>query len=228
MEKPKFSIILNLYDPTRWQRQMTYACLIAIRRFTDEPYEIIVVDNEPITDIVKDDPYGRINLDRKKVIVNKKNKTVYKSFNQGAKLAKSDILIFMHNDVFCVEKTLNNLVTYLDRGFDVAYPIPIALTREQVLDVYNSDPMEIKMGWRDTGCMAIEKESFERVGKWDERYHMIGEKEMYGRFNRFGLKEIANTNSFITHMCAINNYSKDDKLYNKQMAEDAKLSEEII
>jgi len=225
--KPKFSIVLNLYDPTKWQRQMTYACLIAIRRFTDEPYELIIVDNEPISDIVADDPYGRIKIERDRVIVNKKNQTVYRSYNQGAEIAKSDILIFMHNDVFVVERTLNNLVDYIDKGFDVAYPIPIALTREQVKEIYNSDPMDIKFGWQDTGCMVIRKDAFEKVGKWNEKFHMMGEKEMYIRMGKAGLKEIATTNSLITHMCAINNYSKDDTTYNNQMIEDSKLSESL-
>jgi len=212
-----FSVILNLYDPTRWQRQMTYACLIAIRRFTDMPYELIVVDNEPITDIMKDDPYDKIKID--KLIVNEKNQTVYKSYNQGSEIASDDsnCLIFMHNDVFVVERTLNRLNDFIQNGYDVAHPIPVALTREEVLGTYEGKG---EVGWRDTGCMAINKEAFLRIGRWDQRYHMQGEREMYDRINEAGLKEIVRTDALITHMCAINNYSKDEKLYQKEMKED--------
>ena len=116
-----------------------------------------------------------------------------------------------------VEQTLNKLYDYIKKGYDAAYPIPIAMTRKQVLDLYAG---ERSMGWRDTGCMAIDKDAFYRIGKWNEKYHMQGESEMYRRMGEHKLAEIDQTDTLITHMCAINNYSKDEEEYQKQMKED--------
>jgi hypothetical protein len=47
-----FSVILNRWDMTKVSAHMSMACLAAIRKFTDEPYEIIVVNNTSTTEYV--------------------------------------------------------------------------------------------------------------------------------------------------------------------------------
>jgi GT2 family glycosyltransferase len=215
------SIILNLYDPTFWQRQMSMACLAGIRKFTDPPYEIIVVDNEPkfpIRDEYKVlEPYVYIK--------NAVNKTCYESYNQGAEVAKYDNLVFMQNDVFVHERTINKLVEYL-KDYDVAYPQQLPLPREQVKLIYDK-PEEVNFGWRDAGMLAITKEAFQKTGGWDGRYkNLLGDKAFYERIADAGLNETCMTNAIITHIMGANNWSKDKQLYETEMSYDANLKGE--
>jgi GT2 family glycosyltransferase len=215
------SIILNTYSPSKWQRHMDMACLAAIRKFTDPEYEIIVVDNEPKFPI-RDD-YGV--LEPYKLIVNKKNRNVYQSYNQGAKEARGEYLVFIQNDVFCNERTINKLCEYL-KVFDVAYPQQIELSREKIKEIYATEDGELTSGgWRDAGMLAITREAFDKTGGWDERYHnLLGEKAFYSRIDEMGLSWISQTNAIITHIMAANNLSKPDELYKKEMEHDAKIN----
>ena len=213
------SIILNAYDPTFWQRQMTMACIAGIRKFTDQPYELIVVDNElkfPIRDEYKVlEPYTHI--------VNEVNKTCYESYNQGAEVAKGEYLVFMQNDVFVHERTINKLVDYL-KDYDVAYPQQIPLHREQVKELYeNHEPM---FGWRDAGMLAITRKAFDKTGGWDGRYrNLLGDKAFYLKIGDAGLSEVCTTDAIITHIMGANNWSKDKELYDNEMNYDANLEQ---
>lgn len=211
------SIILNAYDPTQWQRHMTMACLAAITKFTDPEYEIIVVDNEPKFPI-RDDykvlaPY--------KHIVNDINRTCYESYNQGAAEAKGDHLMFIQNDVFVHEQTINKLSKYLEE-FNVAFPQQVPITRQQVIELKTNDHPDF--GGRDAGLLAITKEAFARTGGWDERYrNLLGEAAFYARIDEAGLSWTSQTNAIITHIMAGNNLSKPKELYDEEMAHDAQL-----
>lgn len=215
-----FSIILNSYNPTRAHLHMTMACLAAIRKFTDEPYEIIVVDNTPELQIRDDykvlQPYT--------LIQNQKNHTVYESYNQGAAVAKYDKLFFIQSDVFVHERTLNKLAVYLDE-YDMVFPQQVPISREDVKKVYEvEDGQEAHIGWRDAGLLGITKEAFNRAGGWDGRFkNLLGEKAFFLRCDDAGVGWTCQTNAFITHIMAGNNLTKEDGLYNEEMDYDAKL-----
>lgn len=215
-----FSVILNAYDTDKAQRHMTMACLAAIRKFTDPPYEIIVVDNEPQWAIR--DEYKVLNID-KLIEVNPKL-TVYESYNRGAKEATTDKLMFIQSDVFVNEKTLNKLSIYLD-SWDMAFPQQVPLNRKDVKKIYKTkDGGETHIGARDAGLVAITKEAFYRAGEWDGRFrNLLGEKAFFNRCDDAGVSWTDHTNAFITHIMAGNNLRKPDKLYNSEMDFDAKL-----
>src|SRR6266436_3974656 len=103
--QPEFSVILNAYDTNMAQRHSTMACLAAIRKFTDMPYEIILVDNAKFAEVR--DEYSVLNIDQKIEIP---LTTVYDSYNIGTKYTKSSIFMFIQNDVFVHERTLNKLL----------------------------------------------------------------------------------------------------------------------
>lgn len=214
------SIILNAYDTNQAQRHMTMACLAAIRKFTDPPYEIVVVDNEPQWPIRDEynvlSPYQYLVYDPKL--------TVYKAYNVGAGAASGDILVFMQNDVFVHEQTINKLVKYLVE-YDVAFPQQIPLKREQILELYRNPLPEF--GWRDAGMLAITKSAFAKTGGWDGRYrNLLGEAAFYNRMDKAGLTWTCQTDAIITHIMAGNNLQKDKELYDEEMAHDATLLKE--
>lgn len=218
--RPEFSIILNAYDTDKAQRHMTIACIGEIVRFTDQPYELIVVDNEPkwpIRDDYKVFPeYRTVVLDPKL--------TVYGSYNVGADKARAAKLMFIQSDVFVHERTLNKLSAYLDR-WDMAFPQQIELSREdtqKVAAVEDGEPTHI--GWRDAGLVAITKDAFIRAGGWDPRFrNMLGERAFFQRCDDANVDWTDRTNAFITHIKAGNNLKKPEELYADEMSFDAKL-----
>ena len=218
--EPKFSVILNAYDCSQAQRHMTMACLAAIRKFTDGPYEIIVVDNEPkfaIRDEYKVlQPYKLIEVSPKE--------TVYGSYNIGARAATTDALMFIQSDVFVHERTLNKLLIYLGE-WDMAFPQQVPISRADVKGIYKlRDGRTTHIGGRDAGLVAITREAFERAGGWDGRFrNLLGEKAFFQRCDEAGVSWTDHTTAFITHIMAGNNLLKEAGLYNEEMAFDADL-----
>lgn len=218
-----FSIIWNAYSPTKAHVHMAMASIASVRKFTDGDYEIIVVDNAPIHRI-RDD-YGV--LAPFTLIENQENRNVYESYNQGAAVAKGEYLVFIQQDVFCNERTINKLVKYLETH-DVAYPQQIELTRERVKELYEvPDGQETSGGWRDAGMLAITREAYDKSGGWPEEFHnLLGEAAYYQKIDAAGLTWTCQTNAIITHIMAGNNLLKEEGEYNEQMAHDAKLLKE--
>ncbi len=216
-----FSIILNAYDTDKAQRHSTMACLAAIRKFTDPPYEIIVVDNEPILPIR--DEYNV--LQPYKLITVTPKQTVYESYNLGAANATTDYLFFIQNDVFVHERTLNKLMVYL-KDWDMVFPQQIPISRQDVEAIYKLEDGEMaSIGQRDAGLLGITREAFESVGGWDGRFrNMLGEAAFYHKCSK--LRWIDRTNAFITHIMAGSNLRKEDSIYNEEMDFDAELLKE--
>lgn len=220
---PKFSVILNCYDTDKAQRHMSMACLAAIRKFTDMPYEIIVVDNEKQWELR--DEYDVLRIDKKiEIPLN----TVYESYNIGARAAKGDAFMFIQSDVFVHELTLNKLYKYLGE-WDMAFPQQVPISREDVKTIYKNgrDGKETHIGARDAGLVAITREAFERSGGWDGEFrNLLGEKAFFQRCDETGISWTDRTNAFITHIMAGNNLRKDDELYAEEMSFDAQLGTE--
>lgn len=218
--KPEFSIILNAYDTDKAQRHMTIACIGDIVRFTDQCYELIVVDNEPQW-AIRDD--YKVFPKYKTITINPK-KTVYESYNIGAKVAKSDKLMFIQSDVFVHERTLNKLSIYLNK-WDMCFPQQIELSRYDTLEVMTTpDGEQAPIGWRDAGLLAITKKAFTKAGGWDGRFHnLLGEKAFFQRCADVDVSWTDQTNAFISHIKAGNNLRKTAELYNDEMDFDAQL-----
>lgn len=214
-----FSVILNRYDLTKVQCHMSMACLAAIRKFTDEPYEIIVVNNGSVHSIRDEykvlQPFKEITVE---------NKNVYECYNIGARAASGDALMFIQNDVFVHERTLNQLYTYLGE-WDVAFPQQVPLSRKDVKEICRlRTGRTTHVGQRDAGLLAITRQAFERSGGWDERYrNLLGEAAFYQRIDNSGLSWTDRTNAFITHIMAASNLAKDETLYNEEMDHDSQL-----
>lgn len=85
-------IIIPVYNQTR----LTLACLVSIRRFTDD-YRLIIVDNaseEMAYALVKDE----LRFHPHVVIRNNQNLGFVKATNQGIALSKAPYVVFLNND----------------------------------------------------------------------------------------------------------------------------------
>lgn len=218
-KKEMISIILNSWAPLKSQRHMDIACIADIRRFTDAEVEIIIVDNDH-THRFRDD-YGV--LAPYTIIENKQNENAYRSYNIGAEVAHGDKLMFIQNDVYVHERTIDKLAVYLDT-WDIAFPQQIELSREQVKQLYKTpDGGEAPFGQRDAGLLAITREAFDKIGGWCEEYHnLLGEAAFYQKIDKT-LSWTDRTNAIVTHIKAGTNLSKDSELYNKEMEHDAEI-----
>lgn len=220
----QFSVILNTYDTDKAQRHMTIACVAAMTKFTDAPFELIVVDNEPQWPI-RDD-YNVFDID--KVIDITPKKTVYESYNIGADTATTPYLFFIQNDVFVHDRTLDKLMVYLKNGYEMVFPQQHNTSREDALGVMNTPDGELTdIGQRDAGLMGITREAFERAGRWDGRFrNLLGEAAFYAKCGNANVNWTDRTNAFITHIMAGNNLRKSRELYNEEMGFDAELLKE--
>lgn len=218
----KYSIILNTYDTDKASRHMTMACLAAIRKFTEPPYELIVVDNEPTLAIR--DEYNALQLE--KVIEVTPKVTVYESYNLGAAQATTDYFFFIQSDVFVHEGTFDKLFSYFSE-FEMVFPQQVPITRDDVKQIYDiKAPALAHIGQRDAGLIGITRGAFDRAGGWDGSFHnLLGEAAFFYRCDAAGVGWVDRTNAFITHIMAGNNLRKNPELYNEEMAHDAKLLE---
>ena len=214
------SVILNAYDITRVQRHMTQQCMACIRKYTDGPYELIIIDNDPTLEF-----YREYETHLPEIYYEATPKlNVYEAYNLGAALASGDKLMFIQNDVFVHERTIDKLAAYLDE-WDVAFPQQYPITRAEMSAVLSTpDGQKTVVGQRDAGLLAITREAFDKSGGWDDRYHnLLGEAAYYSKIDAAGLSWTDQTNAVVTHIMAANNLAKDTELYNKEMEHDASI-----
>ena len=143
------SIIVSCLNNSKTHCHMSMLCLDHIVKFTDPPYELIIVDPSP-KESIRDD-YKTLGLPQFKIdppeygIKTQENVTWMKlkddpgytaGMNIAAKRAEGDVLVFIQNDVFVREGWLNGLLYYVNKGFDVVYPDQAPRDRQYVLDSY--------------------------------------------------------------------------------------------
>lgn len=228
--KPKVSIIYCLFDFSRTLRHMTMASLANIRRFTDEPYEIILVDNVPEIDGQKvhhklRDDYFVLRLDEMKIKVNQKDHGYYKSLNEGAKLATGKYLCFIQPDVFVHEGWLEGMAYYLDNDLgDVVWPDQFPSTREWIKESYTASYEDsMNKGGKEAGCLMITREMFDKSGGWDDRlFNEYGEAAFFNRLDKAGARPVYTNKSLITHITAGTRYTMWDEHPDIHVADMAK------
>mgnify|MGYP001609226037 FL=1 len=102
VSQPKASIIIVVLN----NAQLTFKCLKSIKKQTNLPYEIIIVDNNS-------DKETKIFLSRvkgAKIITNSENQGFAKACNQGAKIALGEYIVLLNNDTEVLENWLLELV----------------------------------------------------------------------------------------------------------------------
>lgn len=225
----KTSIIVTCFNNTRTQTHMSMLCLDHIRKFTDFPYQLIVMDPDPKFPI-RDD-YKTLQLDKEHDALwlrPKPDPGYTKCMNMGAKEATGDVLVFMQNDVFVHENWLEGMLWYIRKGWEAVFPDQVPRDREYIRATYGrhyDDPESLK-GGRDAGLLMITAEAFKRTGGWNEDLGLLCEKDFYDRMNTAHVFWTDTNKVLITHIMAATNLHQldtDPDAYNKRMDHDAKL-----
>ena len=174
----KTSIVVLTYN----QLSYTKLCLESVRRYTNVPYELIVVDNGSTDGTVewlktRDDILLKLN---------DKNAGFAGGCNMGIAMANpgNDILL-LNNDTYVTENYLFNLQTALHSAADVGAVAPLgALPDERPFEYqeisklheqakrYNvSNPLKWERVLKLIGfCLLIKRSALEKTGCLDERF----------------------------------------------------------
>lgn len=222
------SIIVSCFNNSRAATHMSMLCLDHIRKFTDPPYELIVVD--PIPKFLIRDDYHTLHLEdypNSHWLKLNYDPGYTGGMNLGAELAHGEVLVFIQNDVFVREGWLKDMMWYIENaGLEAVWPDQVPRDRRYVLESYarpHNHPDAMK-GGRDAGLLMITKEAFERTGRWNEQMSLLAEKDFFHRMSLAHVRAADTNKVFITHVMAATNLDlldNDPDEYNRRMKADA-------
>lgn len=193
----------------------TKACIDSIYRFTNQPYELIIVDNGSTDETLK---YLK-KLSDIKLICNKQNKGFAAGCNQGMKIAKGTQILLLNNDTIVSHNWLFNLLQALNSDSQVGMVGPLSnmTLPKQLYQVNYSNGTEyhefaLKHNIHDTSkwkpatilsgfCLLFKRKVMEQIGEMDEQY-MIGNYEDADycyRASRCGFRLLIAGDTFVHH-----------------------------
>ena len=179
----KTSIIVVTYNQLDYTRQ----CVNSIRLLTDEPYELIFVDNAS-RDATPDYLRSLEKADDVTLILNDQNCGFPAAVNQGLERATGDNILLLNNDTIVTTGWLRRMLDVLHSSDDVGLVGPVSNSV--------SGPQQVAVGYRhlneldgfawDWGrqhrgrqaeidrlvgfCLLFKREVVERIGTLDERF----------------------------------------------------------
>lgn len=173
------SIIIPTYNGLTLLKE----CIDSIRRYTETPYEIIVIDNGSTDGTV--DYCGEERL----LFVSLPDNAGFPvACNLGMRMASGDTLLLLNNDVVVSHHWLSNMLkclesmshvgivgpmtNYVSGRQKVAYPYSdLAEFHRLAKEVNISDPVKWKGADRLVGfCLLFKREVMERIGYLDEQF----------------------------------------------------------
>lgn len=192
-------IVIPLYN----QLPFTRRCLSTLRRETDGPFRLILVDNGS-TDGTREFLDGFPDAE---VVVNDRNAGVAAAWNQGVRLSTGRWIVFLNNDTVLPGGWLRRLVSFCERE-DVSVASPSMREGEINYDLekYAEDfvrAMERRKRMRiaDGACFAVERRVFDEVGLFDELFFPASfeDADFFRRARNAGFRIAVTGASFIHH-----------------------------
>jgi GT2 family glycosyltransferase/acetyltransferase-like isoleucine patch superfamily enzyme/2-polyprenyl-3-methyl-5-hydroxy-6-metoxy-1,4-benzoquinol methylase/Tfp pilus assembly protein PilF len=116
------SIIILGYN----QLELTKSCLDSIARFTDEPYEIIIVDNGSNNETIEYFKQYKDNRDNVQVIFNGENRGYAGGNNQGMALARGEYVLLLNNDTVVTDGWLTRMLAIFKNHPEVGLVGPMS------------------------------------------------------------------------------------------------------
>lgn len=205
------SIILVTHNQLEYTRQ----CLNSIRFRTDEPYELIVVDNGS-TDGTADYLQAQTDV---KWILNPDNRGFPAAANQGLRAARGTQLLLLNNDTIVTTGWLRRMLDamFSDSRIGLVGPVSNSVSGLQQISVNYSDLSSLDgFAWergklqgsqrqdldRLVGfCLLIRRELCERIGLLDERFGIgcFEDDDYCRRARNAGFRTIVALDSFVHH-----------------------------
>jgi GT2 family glycosyltransferase len=195
----------------------TRECLESVRRFTSEPYELILVDNGSSDGTAE---YLQ-RLTGVKLVRNKTNGGYSRGNNQGIALSQGEYVVFLNNDTVVTADWLEKLLTCLksDSRIGAAGPKTNSLGNQwQVIKnpPYRnisemhlfaqgfgaSNPAKWKsMPWLSGFCLVTTRRLINQIGGFDERFGLglCEDNDFCLRIRKAGYRLICAGDTFIHH-----------------------------
>lgn len=155
-------------------------CIQSIQKYTDTPYEIIVVDGGSTDGSVE---YCRQQQVR--FISTPSSRGFTRSYNLGLHLGSGDALLLLNNDVVASPRWLSNLLNclYSSEEIGIVGPVTRPTSSKQMADMPTNTPkhsaeminLPDSRKWQSVErlagfCFLIKRELVERIGFLDEQF----------------------------------------------------------
>lgn len=211
----------SIIIPTRNQLELLKQCIESILAYTDEPYEIIVIDNASTDGTA--DYLKTIQSRNVRYRIFENNLGFAGGTNQGLKIARGKYLLLLNNDTVVTKNWLKNLLHCLDSNDNYGFVGPLTnyISGDQQIDTdyetiadmhhfaeqfNHSDPLK----WKTTGrlpafCLLMKRTLFERLGYLDEAFEIGNcEDDDYNfRAKLLGQKLVIAGDTFIHHVGSV-------------------------
>ncbi|MCG7410881.1 glycosyltransferase family 2 protein [Paenibacillus sp. ACRRX] len=213
---------------TRNQFHLTVLCLESIRKYTPQPYEIIVVDNGS-TDLTT--TYLKIQLDIT-LICNEDNAGFAAGCNQGLAAATGDNILFLNNDTVVTPHWLTSMLEVLYSSPDIGMVGPLTnySSGHQIIPVTYTDLLDLNQFAHEHAaryqgsttevrrligfCMLVRRKVLDEVGGFDELYGLgnFEDDDLCLRVAHAGYRLFIANASFIHHVghATMNDIKKDN------------------
>ncbi len=175
--------LTSIIIPTYNGLPLLISCIESIRKYTDVPYEIIVIDNG------SSDGTDAYCIREGIIFVSlPANEGFPKACNLGMKIAQGDYLLLLNNDVTVTRSWLSNMLAAAESASDVGLvgPVTNEASGMQKVDVSFRDLDEFERiaavnNRSDAGrwipakriigmCLLVKRELTQRIGYLDEAY----------------------------------------------------------
>jgi len=167
---PQVSVVIPVYNQVHYTKQ----CVSSIARWTDVPYELVIVDNAS-TDGTEEF-LSRLDA---KVITNPSNLGCAKAWNQGIQASQGKVIGILNNDMVLTPGWLSGLLRFMDnKGHGIVSPAAREGPLDYDLDEYAAEFVKTcANATRPTiygACMLIHRKVFDRIGLFDEGFSYGG------------------------------------------------------
>lgn len=206
-------------------------CIESIRKYTDTPYEIIVVDNGSTDGTLEYCKHNSVNL-----VSLPFNRGFPVACNYGLRIASGDAIMLLNNDTLATRNWLKNMLNCLYSSNEIGLVGPVSnyisgkqqITEpftnvKEIARKYNTqDPSKWIPTKRIVGmCFLMKREVFNRVGLMDERFspgHFEDDDYCY-RARQKGFKLMIAGDCFVFHHGSAS-FKKEEESYVKSLLED--------
>ena len=212
MKKKMTSIIIPIFNLPA----LTLKCIQGIRKWTAEPYELILIDNgsEPgLESFLRHDRGLRL-------IRNRENRGFSRACNQGIRMARGDRYLLLNNDTVITPHWLENLCRSLESDSctglvgpltnGVANPLQRLECKAKTVEEIEAFGLEhnrphpgrwFQIPFLSGFCLLIAREVIQEVGLLEEGFGLALQEDydLCLRARRAGFKTICAGDTFVYH-----------------------------